>query len=174
MHPLSGVRPPTQRGASSINLIAITTVVFGILLGVSYWYNNYKKQDFNAEQLSIKDAILIGCAQAIALIPGVSRSGITLTAGLFLGFRSSVAARFSFLLAIPVIALAGGLQSLELIREHGMAIPMCSILVSGFLSSLISSFIFVFLFLKFIHKIGMWPFVIYRILLGSMLWLNFN
>ena len=112
-----------------------------------------------------------GCAQAIAIIPGVSRSGITLTAGLFLGFTSAFAARFSFLLAIPVIFLAGGLQLLELIMDHSsINMQFIPILISGFLSSMISSLVFVWLFLKFIKQIGMWPFVIYRTLLGSLLW----
>ena len=157
--------------ARSITLISVTTIVFGILLGISYWWNKYKNKNFSIEHLSIKTAILIGCAQAIAIIPGVSRSGITLTAGLLLGFTSAFAARFSFLLAIPVIFLAGCLQLLELIIEHSVIhMQFISVLISGFFSSMISSFVFVWLFLKFINQIGMWPFVIYRILLGSLLW----
>ncbi|MGI9215225.1 MAG: undecaprenyl-diphosphate phosphatase, partial [Gammaproteobacteria bacterium] len=104
----------------SIELISITTMVFGILLGVSYYvYLNKDKVNkfkcLNFKDFSIKFALLIGLSQAIAIIPGVSRSGVTLTAGLLLGFNLLAASRFSFLLAIPVILSAGFKQSLDLI-----------------------------------------------------------
>lgn len=159
-----------EHSARSIQLIAITTIVFGLILGVAYYYNQRNKMDLNIKQLSIKYALLIGLAQAIAIIPGVSRSGITLTAGLLLGFDIFSASRFSFLLAIPVIFLAGAKQSLDLIINNQLILNM-PILIAGFLSSMISSFMFVFLFFKYINKIGIWPFVIYRVFLGSLLWI---
>ncbi len=154
----------------SIVLISITTIVFGIALGLAYIWNQRTKKTFSMQKLSIKYAILIGCAQAIAIIPGVSRSGITLTAGLFLGLNMLDAGKFSFLLAIPVIFLAGALQSIELIMNHQLVLNI-PIIITGFISSMISSFVFVFLFFKYVRQIGMWPFVIYRIALGSLLWL---
>lgn len=157
--------------ARSVELIAITTIVFGVILGVSYFYNKRNNKNLDITQLSIKYAILIGIAQAIAIIPGVSRSGITLSAGLFLGFNMLAASRFSFLLSIPVIFLAGAKQGLDLIMNDQLTLLSTPILISGFLSSMVSSFVFVFLFFKYVNKIGMWPFVIYRILLGSLLWL---
>lgn len=157
-----------ENNMRSITLIAITTALFGIVLGISYWWNKHINKNLGVSHLSIKSAILIGCAQALAIIPGVSRSGITLTAGYALGFNGTVAAKFSFLLAIPVIFLAGSLQLLEIIKDPTVTIQFNSILISGFLSSMISSFLFVLLFLKFINKIGMWPFVIYRILLAGL------
>lgn len=157
----------------SIELISITTMLFGILLGVSYYVylNNFNKvKCLNFQDFSIKFAFLIGLSQAIAIIPGVSRSGVTLTAGLLLGFNLLAASRFSFLLAIPVILAAGFKQSLDLIYSPELHLQT-SILLTGFLSSFFSSLLFVVGFFKYIEKIGIWPFVIYRVLLGSLLWL---
>lgn len=157
----------------SVSLIAATTIIFGILLGISDLYNRHYVKNLHLAQIKITDAILIGFAQAIALIPGVSRSGITLTAALALGFTRQTAARFSFLLAIPVIFLAGSLQLLELVFKNNTNFAIsATVLISGFLSSMISSFVFIFIFIKFINKISMWWFVIYRLLLGSLLWLG--
>lgn len=154
----------------SIELISITTMVFGILLGVSYYVYLNKFKCLNFKNFSIKFALLIGLSQAIAIIPGVSRSGVTLTAGLLLGFNLLAASRFSFLLAIPVILSAGFKQSLDLIYTPELHLQS-SILFTGFLSSFFSSLLFVIGFFKYIEKIGIWPFVIYRVLLGSVLWL---
>lgn len=155
----------------SVALIAVTTVVFGIALGIAYFYNQHKNKR-NNNSLSTKQAILIGLAQAIAIIPGVSRSGITLTAGLFLGLDILLASHFSFLLAIPVIFLAGAKQSFDLIINNHLIFSNTlniPIMITGFLSAMLSSFVFVFLFFKYISKIGMWPFVFYRILLGGFM-----
>jgi len=94
-------------------VIAITTIVFGLLL----WYVDWSaKRERDEHSLSWKDIIVIGCAQAIALIPGTSRSGITITAGLMLGLTAQASARFSFLLSIPVIVLAGSLETLDYLQ----------------------------------------------------------
>ncbi|MCJ8275093.1 MAG: undecaprenyl-diphosphate phosphatase, partial [Psychrosphaera sp.] len=89
----------------NISVIATTTIIFGLLLG---WADKYAKQTLIIEQITFKNALVIGLAQAMALIPGTSRSGITMTAGLMLGLDRQSAARFSFLLSIPIIVLAGG------------------------------------------------------------------
>lgn len=167
----------------SLVLISATTMFFGILLGFSYYiYLNSINSSLNSRGLhkkfkllgikdfSIKFAILIGIAQAIAIIPGVSRSGITLTAGLLLGFNLLAATRISFLLAIPVILAAGFKQLLDLLFSNAVHIESL-ILLAGFFSSFISSLMFVAIFFKYIEKIGMWPFVIYRISLGFILWI---
>jgi undecaprenyl-diphosphatase len=93
--------------ARSVTVIAATTIVFGLLLG---WADKYATQTKVIDQITFKNALLIGLAQAMALIPGTSRSGITMTVGLMLGFDRQSAARFSFLLSIPIIVLAGGYQ----------------------------------------------------------------
>ncbi len=156
---ISALRPPL-----AILVIAITTIVFGILLGYSYWSGKRTRDEYS---LSWKDIAIIGCAQAIALIPGTSRSGITITAGLMLGLTASAAARFSFLLSIPVIALAGGAGAVEHLQTA--SVDDISDLVIGVIVSAISAYLCIHYFLKLLVTIGMTPFVIYRLLLGAIL-----
>ena len=111
-------------------------------------------------------------AQAIALIPGTSRSGITMTAGLMLGLTRQAAARFSFLISIPIILLAGGYQSLKLLQSE-QAVDWTA-LGLGTVLSFISAYVCIHFFLKVIEKMGMLPFVIYRLLLGVVLLLVLN
>jgi undecaprenyl-diphosphatase len=110
--------------------------------------------------------LVIGLAQAVALIPGTSRSGITITAGLFLGLTRDAAARFSFLLSIPAILMSGGYKSLQLLAMEN--VDWLSILY-GTLISAVTAFICIHYFLKFLDRIGMLPFVIYRLVLGVFL-----
>ncbi|HEC73906.1 MAG TPA: undecaprenyl-diphosphate phosphatase [Methylophaga aminisulfidivorans] len=148
-------------------VIAITTIVFGLLLGWADWRG---KRIRNENQLTWHDVLFIGIAQAIALIPGTSRSGITITAGLMLGLTREAAARFSFLLSIPVIILAGGLKIIELI-ESNLVVDWLALSTGAFFSA-VSAYICIFLFLKMLDRIGMRPFVIYRLALGALLvWL---
>lgn len=148
-------------------VIATTTIVFGLLLGWADWQG---KRIRNENRLNWFDVLFIGIAQAIALIPGTSRSGITITAGLMLGLTREAAARFSFLLSIPVIVLAGGLKIIELI-ESQLVIDWFA-LCAGALFSAVSAYLCIFLFLKMLDRIGMWPFVLYRLVLGVLLfWL---
>ncbi len=145
-------------------VIAITTVMFGLLLGWADWQG---KQQRDEHSLKASDILFIGIAQALALIPGTSRSGITITAGLILGLNRQAAARFSFLLSIPVIFLAGSLKTKELV-EAGLDTDWFAILVGVGISA-ISAYLCIHLFLKLIEKIGMWPFVLYRLILGLIL-----
>ena len=145
-------------------VIATTTIIFGLLLGWADWKG---KQLRTEHQLTWQDVFIVGIAQAIALIPGTSRSGITITAGLILGLNREAAARFSFLLSIPVIFLAGGLKTIELIQADLNTDWMA--LISGAALSALSAYLCISLFLKLVAKIGMWPFVIYRLLLGVIL-----
>jgi len=112
--------------------------------------------------------MIVGIAQAIALIPGTSRSGITMTAALFLGYTREAAARFSFLLSIPVIFLAGGVKIKDWIEQPNQAAGI-DVLLIGYAVSAISAYICIHYFLKFLNQIGMGPFVIYRVILGSIL-----
>ncbi len=148
----------------SATLIAGTTLIFGALLG---WADRKGKLSQPLEQLTLKQALIIGFAQAVALIPGTSRSGITLTAGLLLGLTRDAAARFSFLLSIPVIVAAGSLKILQLVSAD---VPVeWGILFSGIAISAVSAFVCIHYFLAFINRIGLMPFVIYRLLLGVVL-----
>ncbi len=145
-------------------LIATTTIIFGILLAIAA---HFAKQQRNEYQLTWRDVIFIGCAQAIALIPGVSRSGITLTAGLFAGLTNRAAARFSFLLSIPVIVLAGGYEIIKM--NHATTTPAWEYLGFGFLVAALTGYACIDLFLKLLDKVGVMPFVVYRIILGVVL-----
>ena len=147
-------------------VIAATTLIFGFLLGFA---DIKAKQNKSIENLGFKGAMLIGLAQAIALIPGTSRSGITMTIGLMLGLSRENAARFSFLLSIPAIAMAGSYLTLKLILETG-AVDW-SAMGLGSVLSFVSAYACIHYFLILVNKIGMMPFVIYRLLLGAgLLW----
>lgn len=148
-------------------VIATTTIIFGILL----WYADaIGKKVYSEHQLTWKSIAIIGCAQALALIPGTSRSGITITAALMLGFTAKGAARFSFLLSIPVIVLAGGLKTLEL-AQSSAAIPWVDMWLGIFFSA-VSAYLCIHYFIKLLDRVGMLPFIAYRLVLGIILfWL---
>ncbi|MCZ6883122.1 MAG: undecaprenyl-diphosphate phosphatase [Gammaproteobacteria bacterium] len=145
-------------------VIAIATIVFALLLGIADLKKSKQRSEF---QLNWHDVLMIGCFQALALIPGTSRSGITMTAGLLLGLSRQAAARFSFLLSIPIIFASGTLQTLELLQASP-AIDWLALMLALVLSA-VSAGICIHLFLGLIEKIGMLPFVIYRLLLGFVL-----
>lgn len=148
----------------SILVIAITTTVFGLVL---WWADVTSDDSRTLQQLGWKDALLIGLAQALALIPGTSRSGITMTAGLMLGMKKGDAARFSFLLSIPLILAAGLLKTLDLIQTPS-AFDLSAILY-GTALSFVSALACIVLFLRWIERTGFLPFVIYRLALGAVL-----
>jgi len=145
-------------------VIAATTIVFGILLGVA---DRFRGKSEEARRVTVADAIWIGVAQAIAPIPGTSRSGITVTAALFRGLDRATAAKFSFLLSIPTILLAGGYESLKLIKE-GESVAWGTMGL-GILFSAVAAYLCIHFFLKLIEKIGMMPFVVYRVALAIVL-----
>lgn len=145
-------------------IMAVALIVFGLLLGLADWRGRGDRDEYS---LTLKDVLVIGFAQAIALIPGTSRSGITMTAALFLGMSREAAARFSFLLSIPIIAAASLLSALSLLR-NGSEMAW-DILFIGFVVSAVSTFACIHYFLAFIKRIGMQPFVVYRLVLGGLL-----
>lgn len=148
--------------------MAAGLILFGLALGWADWKHRGQRDE---RQLDWKDVLFIGVAQAIALFPGTSRSGITITAALLLGLSRDAAARFSFLLSIPVIMIACGLQTFALIQS-GMDTDW-SAMIAGILISGISAYLCIHYFLGFIKRIGMQPFVVYRIALGLILILIF-
>lgn len=149
-------------------VIAGTTIGFGLLL---WWADVLGKRRRDEHVLNWRDVVVIGCAQALALVPGTSRSGITITAGLLMGLTRKAAARFSFLLSIPVIVLAGGYQLFKLFSQPervdwGMLIA--AVAISG-----LSAYLCIHFFLKLLDRTGMLPFVIYRLGLGVLLLILF-
>lgn len=148
----------------SAAIIAATTIGFGLLLGLA---DTRAKRTRDIHDIGLREALLIGLAQILALIPGTSRSGITMTAGLALGFTREAASRFSFLLSIPTILGSSLLVALDLLESEQQADWLS--LGLGVLLSAVSAYLCIALFLRFIEKIGMWPFVAYRLLLGAVI-----
>lgn len=147
------VRSPT--------VIAGCTISFALLL---WWADARAKQQRDEQMLRWSDVLLIGCAQALSLIPGTSRSGVTITAGLALGLTRVAAARYSFLLSIPIIAAAGTLKGVEAAVTTS---EVCwGALGTGALISALSGYLTIHLFLTLLGRLGMLPFVAYRIILG--------
>ena len=142
-------------------VIATTTVVFALLL---WWVD--KRGTFADDEYAAdwKKSLFIGVSQALALIPGTSRSGATITAALYLGFTREAAARFSFLMSIPIIALAGSYLGLKLVVS-GEPVHL-GMLATGIVTSFVSAYFCIHFFLKLISRMGMMPFVIYRLILG--------
>ena len=143
-------------------IIAAATIVFALLL---WWAEKRAKEQ--RDTVTLLDAVIVGLFQALALIPGTSRSGITITAGLLMGLKREYAAKFSFLLSIPVIALAGSLKALELCQSDVVVSWNCMLIGAGV--SAIVAYLSIAWFLWLLEKIGMMPFVWYRLILGVVL-----
>ena len=152
----------------SATAVAIATMLFGLFLGLA---DLTGKKERDIHSLEWKDAIVIGLSQILALIPGTSRSGITITAGLMLGLSREAASRFSFLLAIPVIMFAGLWEARKLAVEE--AAVNLGPLIFAVLVSAIVAYLCIHWFLRFVNRIGMIPFVIYRVFLGAFLFWYF-
>ena len=148
----------------SIDSIAIANLFFAAILFIAFIRN---KSNVGIYKLTLYAALFIGIIQCFALIPGASRSGITITAALLIGLNLKDASKFTFMLGIPTIFGAMILLLIDL-KSVAMSFDLV-ILISGFLTSMIFAFFTIKLFLSFVEKIGMVPFVIYRILLGVIL-----
>jgi len=149
--------------ARNARVIAWASIAFGLLLWAA---DRLGARVRTIETLNGKDAIVIGLAQVLALIPGTSRSGITITAGLFMGLTREAAARFAFLLSIPAIGAAGAWQALHMDAASFHLGPEFAV---GFLCSGVTAYLTIAWFLRFVRRAGMTPFVIYRVLLGVAL-----
>lgn len=150
-------------------LIAGTTAFYGILL----WVADSRRGALNDERdITLAKALVVGCAQALALIPGTSRSGITITASLFLGLSREAATRFSFLMSIPVILLASLLEGYHLATTTE---PVAwGLLSAGVLVAALTAYLCISLMLRVVGRIGMAPFAIYRLLLATALLVTFT
>ncbi len=144
-----------------IETIAIATIAFAVLLALS------DRRRGELTSISWWHAGVIGAAQALAFIPGTSRSGITITAALWLGLRRRSAARFSFLLAIPTIAGAAFLTTTDLL-SNPTPVLWGELAIAASLAGL-SAYLCIAAFVRLVERTGMWPYVIYRVLLGLML-----
>jgi len=149
----------------SLSVIGYSSLGMAILLGLAEVIARHKRAFAGVRLI---DAIVVGLAQAGALIPGVSRSGSTLTAAMFLGFKREDAARFSFLLGVPAIALAG-IKEIWVLAHLDLSLHVWSILGVGLVSGSISAFFAIWGLLKFLERMSTWPFIIYRAALGVYL-----
>ncbi|VFN00309.1 MAG: undecaprenyl-diphosphatase [Candidatus Kentron sp. G] len=147
-------------------VIAASTVLFALVL---WWADKKGARARDEHTLGWTDILIIGLAQTLALIPGTSRAGITLTAGLALGLTRAGAARFSFLLAIPTIVSAGTLTFLRVLDDTTTV--AWTPLVLGAVLSAVSAYLCIHWFLRLLERVGLAPFILYRLLLGGVLFL---
>jgi len=151
----------------SLTTIAIMSIVIGLLLGIG---EEVGKRDRGEKDLTPQDAILMGVAQALALIPGTSRSGITITAGLFMGLNRPAAARFALLMGIPTIVLAGGVELMDVVEQGWNNAETLPIII-GTITTFIFSYLSVVGLIRYLQQQNTWVFVWYRILFGCfILW----
>lgn len=153
----------------SPQVIAATTGGFGILLWVADRFGVKRRSEYAIGPFSV---LVIGLAQALAIIPGTSRSGITITAGLVMGLSREGASRFSFLLAIPIILLAGAVKLLDLLQSE--APVLWGVLGLGTALSAVAAYTCIHVFLRFIDRVGMLPFAIYRVVLALVIGFAFG
>jgi undecaprenyl-diphosphatase len=162
---LAGVLNTCNSPLRSLSVIALACIVMAVLLAIAEVRARHAR---TLADVTWVDAMLVGIAQVGALIPGVSRSGSTLTAALGLGFKRDEAARFSFLLGLPAIALAGFKELWELHNAH-LDAHGWSILAVGLVVASISAFVAIWTLMHVLERYSAWPFVVYRGALGVLL-----
>jgi undecaprenyl-diphosphatase len=154
-----------ETGARDLYLIGCTLILLGLLLLVA---EKVARHDRPLEQITRRDGILIGFAQALALVPGVSRSGATLTAGLFVGLDRTSAARFSFLLSVPAVVLSGAVEFGSIVSgEEGEHVGLGALAVATLMAFAFGYWSIAFL-LRFLSNHSTFVFVAYRVVLGSL------
>ena len=146
-------------------VVVISLVVWAIVLGIADWFAKKHSQTNKLKKIGWKQAMAIGFSQVIALIPGTSRSGITITAGLFAGLSRRTAARFSFLLSVPAIAAAGAKSMYDLSNSVGVLDPMP--LLVGFFAAMISGAFAIKILLELVARMNYMIFVWYRLILAA-------
>jgi len=145
-------------------VVVVTLALFAILMAVADRYGR-RTRDFSS--ITLRDALLVGCAQALALVPGTSRSGVTITAGLAMGLNRSDAARFSFLLSVPVILLATVYKGLAMLLGD-QPIEWQVLAVAAAISSVVA-YLSIEFFMRFVNAIGLLPFALYRLILAGVI-----
>jgi undecaprenyl-diphosphatase len=149
-------------------LIAVTLIIFS---GVLYYIEKIASRKRELDDLTVKDSIAVGLAQAVALVPGVSRSGITMGTGMWRGLSREAAARFAFLLSAPIIAGAGGVQLIKIAAAaaHGaLSSSDLAFFAVGMISAAIFGYLTIKYFLRFLAKHSLMPFIYYRVILGIL------
>jgi undecaprenyl-diphosphatase len=147
----------------SLYVIAAAQIVVGLALAFVE-KTSTKTRPF--EDITMRDAVIIGCAQMLALVPGVSRSGITLLAAMGIGLQRPAAARFSFLLSVPAVAAAGIFELPKVLRSHEVSAATLAI---GLVAAVVASYASIAWLLKFLRTRTTLPFVVYRVALGALI-----
>lgn len=150
----------------SLWIIAFTMIVFGILLGI---VDHLGRKTKTIEDLGVRDGVIFGVAQALALIPGVSRSGGTIGAGLVLGYTRAAAARYSFLLAIPAVWGSGLYELVKTVRDPGTEVFSGAETLAATVVAFAVGLVVIAFFLRYLNRGSFLPFVAYRIVLGILL-----
>jgi undecaprenyl-diphosphatase len=145
-------------------VVGCTSIFFGSALYIAHKVGARERA---VAQMGFADALMIGCAQVLALIPGTSRSGVTMTAARLLGLQRAEAARFSFLLSIPAILAAGLLVTLDVMEGGGLGLDATVLL--GLLAAFLSAWAAIAFLMQWLRQESFTPFVIYRLLLGVAL-----
>lgn len=145
-------------------VVVVTLSGYGVLLALADWFGKRRRE---MSDVGIADALLIGAAQALALVPGTSRSGVTITAGMALGFKRHDAARFSFLLSVPVILLAT-IYEVGLIFIEDAAVSLGTLALGALIACLVA-YLTIGFFMRVVNTIGLVPFAVYRILLAAVI-----
>lgn len=153
----------------SLPVIGLSCIAMAALLAIAELYCNHKR---SLDHVTLTDALIVGFAQVGALISGVSRSGSTLTAALFLDLKREEAARFSFLLGLPAITLAGLKELWELHKAH-LDAHGWSMLAVGLIVASLSAFVAIWGLLRILERFSAWPFVAYRAFIGFVLLIGF-
>jgi undecaprenyl-diphosphatase len=152
----------------SMWVVGVCLIVWGVILSLAEKYSEKLKMHVqHSEDMSWRSAMIVGCMQVLAFIPGTSRSGVTMSAGLLTGFSKETAAKFSFLLAIPAIAGAGTITFVHVLKV-GLDVPVSS-LIAGFVAAFVAGIFSIRFLLLLIKKWSFAPFAIYRVVFGVIL-----
>lgn len=158
--------PIIESGLRELLVVGLALILFSAVMFYAEKKSSQKKAGSN---LSIMDSLIIGFAQALALIPGISRSGSTISAGLFLNLSREEAARFAFIISGPIIAGAGLKKFLEVIKTGDLANTNFNFFIIGIISSAVFGYLTIKYFLKYLAQKTLYPFIVYRIILGLIL-----
>jgi undecaprenyl-diphosphatase len=147
----------------SLTVIAASLILVGLVMALM---EKKARQERGIDSVSMRDALVVGLAQALALVPGVSRSGITLVAAMGIGLRREAAARFSFLLSVPAVTAAGVFELPDVLRATHIGLPALAV---GVLVAFVSGYLSIAWLLRFLRTRTTYSFVVYRVLLGLLL-----
>jgi undecaprenyl-diphosphatase len=155
-------------GFRTMAVVGFSLILWGVvLLFAEFWSKQLGRHVHDPSKMTLSQSMIIGIAQVLAFIPGTSRSGVTMSTGLFTGLDKSAAAKFSFFLAIPAIAGAGALTTLD-VMKHGLDVPVTP-LFAGFIAAFISGILAIKFLFMIIKQWSFVPFAIYRVLFGLIL-----